>query len=173
MKVKDIDQALDWANSTRFGLTGAIFSRSPRHLEKATKRLQRRQPLPEPGLHRRPRRAPSLRWFQDVRGRLQGRWAGLSPAVHGPAGDQRKHHAPRICPDRRDGRLDRIGVIAGDAEPLLRPHRRHEQPRRRGRPPRGRNISLQSRPDEPAGVTFRDRDAGQPQWPRGYRCHGR
>jgi RHH-type transcriptional regulator, proline utilization regulon repressor / proline dehydrogenase / delta 1-pyrroline-5-carboxylate dehydrogenase len=35
MKVKDIDQALDWANSTRFGLTGAIFSRSPRHLEKA------------------------------------------------------------------------------------------------------------------------------------------
>ena len=35
MKARDIDQALDWANSTRFGLTGAIFSRSPRHLEKA------------------------------------------------------------------------------------------------------------------------------------------
>jgi RHH-type transcriptional regulator, proline utilization regulon repressor / proline dehydrogenase / delta 1-pyrroline-5-carboxylate dehydrogenase len=37
MKVKDIDQALEWANSTDFGLTGAIFSRSPRHLEKARK----------------------------------------------------------------------------------------------------------------------------------------
>ena len=37
MKVKDIDQAMDWANNTRFGLTGAIFSRSPRHLEKARK----------------------------------------------------------------------------------------------------------------------------------------
>jgi RHH-type proline utilization regulon transcriptional repressor/proline dehydrogenase/delta 1-pyrroline-5-carboxylate dehydrogenase len=35
MKAADIDQALDWANSTRFGLTGAIFSRSPSHLEKA------------------------------------------------------------------------------------------------------------------------------------------
>ncbi|MDR3629688.1 MAG: L-glutamate gamma-semialdehyde dehydrogenase [Desulfocapsaceae bacterium] len=37
MKVGDINQALDWANSTRFGLTGAIFSRSPSHLEKARK----------------------------------------------------------------------------------------------------------------------------------------
>ena len=37
MKAKDIDQAIDWANSTRFGLTGAIFSRSPSHLEKARK----------------------------------------------------------------------------------------------------------------------------------------
>ena len=35
MKVRDIDQALEWANSTRFGLTGAIFSRSPAHLEQA------------------------------------------------------------------------------------------------------------------------------------------
>jgi RHH-type proline utilization regulon transcriptional repressor/proline dehydrogenase/delta 1-pyrroline-5-carboxylate dehydrogenase len=37
MKVTDIDQAIDWADSTRFGLTGAIFSRSPSHLEKARK----------------------------------------------------------------------------------------------------------------------------------------
>jgi RHH-type proline utilization regulon transcriptional repressor/proline dehydrogenase/delta 1-pyrroline-5-carboxylate dehydrogenase len=35
MKVKDIDQAIEWANNCRFGLTGAIFSRSPAHLEKA------------------------------------------------------------------------------------------------------------------------------------------
>jgi len=37
MKVKDFDQALDWANATRFGLTGSIFSRSPEHLERARK----------------------------------------------------------------------------------------------------------------------------------------
>ncbi len=37
MKVNGIDQAIDWANSTRFALTGAIFSRSPLHLEKAAK----------------------------------------------------------------------------------------------------------------------------------------
>lgn len=35
MKVKDFDQALEWANSTRFSLTGAIFSRSPEHLDRA------------------------------------------------------------------------------------------------------------------------------------------
>ncbi|MCG6931298.1 MAG: aldehyde dehydrogenase family protein, partial [Desulfofustis sp.] len=35
MKVKDFDQALGWANDTRFALTGAVFSRSPAHLEKA------------------------------------------------------------------------------------------------------------------------------------------
>lgn len=40
MKVKDIDQAIKWANSTRFALTGGIFSRSPRHLEKAKKEFR-------------------------------------------------------------------------------------------------------------------------------------
>jgi hypothetical protein len=35
MKVKDFDQAIDWANSTRFALTGAVFSRSPEHLDTA------------------------------------------------------------------------------------------------------------------------------------------
>jgi len=35
MRVKDFDQALEWANSTRFALTGGVFSRSPRNLERA------------------------------------------------------------------------------------------------------------------------------------------
>ncbi|PKN42545.1 MAG: L-glutamate gamma-semialdehyde dehydrogenase [Deltaproteobacteria bacterium HGW-Deltaproteobacteria-18] len=35
MKVKNFDQAIEWANSTRYSLTGAVFSRSPKHLEKA------------------------------------------------------------------------------------------------------------------------------------------
>jgi RHH-type proline utilization regulon transcriptional repressor/proline dehydrogenase/delta 1-pyrroline-5-carboxylate dehydrogenase len=33
MKVKDFAQAIEWANSTRYSLTGAVFSRSPRHLD--------------------------------------------------------------------------------------------------------------------------------------------
>ena len=37
MKVKDFDQAIKWANSTRFALTGGVFSRNPRHLEHARK----------------------------------------------------------------------------------------------------------------------------------------
>lgn len=39
MKVRDFDQALEWANSTAYALTGAVFSRSPRHLEKASARF--------------------------------------------------------------------------------------------------------------------------------------
>lgn len=37
MKAKDFDQALEWANSTKFALTGAIYSRQPSHLERAKK----------------------------------------------------------------------------------------------------------------------------------------
>jgi RHH-type proline utilization regulon transcriptional repressor/proline dehydrogenase/delta 1-pyrroline-5-carboxylate dehydrogenase len=40
MKVETFDQALEWANSTRFALTGGVFSRSPRHLDEAKKRFQ-------------------------------------------------------------------------------------------------------------------------------------
>ncbi len=35
MKAKDFDQAIEWANSTRYALTGGVFSRSPKHLEMA------------------------------------------------------------------------------------------------------------------------------------------
>ncbi len=35
MRVRDFDQALSWANSTRFALTGGVFSRSPDHLQQA------------------------------------------------------------------------------------------------------------------------------------------
>ena len=35
MQVEDFDQALEWANSTRYALTGGVFSRSPEHLEQA------------------------------------------------------------------------------------------------------------------------------------------
>jgi RHH-type proline utilization regulon transcriptional repressor/proline dehydrogenase/delta 1-pyrroline-5-carboxylate dehydrogenase len=34
MRARDFDQALEWANSTRFALTGAVFSRKREHLER-------------------------------------------------------------------------------------------------------------------------------------------
>jgi RHH-type proline utilization regulon transcriptional repressor/proline dehydrogenase/delta 1-pyrroline-5-carboxylate dehydrogenase len=34
MRAKDFNQAIEWANSTRFALTGAVFSRSPEHLQR-------------------------------------------------------------------------------------------------------------------------------------------
>ena len=35
MKAKTFEQAIKWANATKFALTGGIFSRSPQHLEQA------------------------------------------------------------------------------------------------------------------------------------------
>jgi RHH-type proline utilization regulon transcriptional repressor/proline dehydrogenase/delta 1-pyrroline-5-carboxylate dehydrogenase len=40
MKVESFDQALDVANQTRFALTGAVYSRSPAHLDEARRRFR-------------------------------------------------------------------------------------------------------------------------------------
>ena len=40
MKAKDFDEAMAWANSTRYALTGSVFSRSPRHLERARQQFR-------------------------------------------------------------------------------------------------------------------------------------
>ncbi|EPR44390.1 delta-1-pyrroline-5-carboxylate dehydrogenase [Desulfovibrio sp. X2] len=40
MKAKDFTEAIAFANSTRFALTGAVFSRSPRHLEQARREFR-------------------------------------------------------------------------------------------------------------------------------------
>lgn len=40
MRARDFDQAIQWANSTRFALTGGIFSRTPEHLERARREFR-------------------------------------------------------------------------------------------------------------------------------------
>ncbi|MHC1713154.1 MAG: proline dehydrogenase family protein [Solidesulfovibrio sp.] len=40
MRAKTFDEAIAWANNTRFALTGGVFSRSPRHLEKARREFR-------------------------------------------------------------------------------------------------------------------------------------
>jgi RHH-type transcriptional regulator, proline utilization regulon repressor / proline dehydrogenase / delta 1-pyrroline-5-carboxylate dehydrogenase len=40
MRARDFDQAIEWANSTRFALTGGIFSRSPEHLTRARREFR-------------------------------------------------------------------------------------------------------------------------------------
>jgi RHH-type proline utilization regulon transcriptional repressor/proline dehydrogenase/delta 1-pyrroline-5-carboxylate dehydrogenase len=40
MRARDFDQAIEWANSTRFALTGGVFSRSPEHLAKARREFR-------------------------------------------------------------------------------------------------------------------------------------
>jgi RHH-type proline utilization regulon transcriptional repressor/proline dehydrogenase/delta 1-pyrroline-5-carboxylate dehydrogenase len=39
MRVKDLDEALAIANGTQYALTGAFYSRSPRHLDRARREL--------------------------------------------------------------------------------------------------------------------------------------
>jgi len=40
MKAKDFNQAIEWAMSTRFALTGGVFSRSPAHSSIASKKFK-------------------------------------------------------------------------------------------------------------------------------------
>ncbi|OGT96130.1 MAG: L-glutamate gamma-semialdehyde dehydrogenase, partial [Geobacteraceae bacterium GWB2_52_12] len=40
MRARDFDQAIAWANDTRFALTGGIFSRSPAHIERARREFR-------------------------------------------------------------------------------------------------------------------------------------
>jgi len=40
MLVKDFDQAIEWDNSAKFALTGAVFSRSPGHQDKARREFR-------------------------------------------------------------------------------------------------------------------------------------
>ena len=40
MRAKDFDQAIAWANSTKFALTGGVFSRSPEHLQQARREFR-------------------------------------------------------------------------------------------------------------------------------------
>ncbi len=40
MKVDTFEEALEWANSTRFSLTGGVFSRSPRNIDVARRRFR-------------------------------------------------------------------------------------------------------------------------------------
>ncbi len=40
MRAKDFNQAIEWANSTSFALTGGIFSRSPEHLNRARREFR-------------------------------------------------------------------------------------------------------------------------------------
>jgi RHH-type proline utilization regulon transcriptional repressor/proline dehydrogenase/delta 1-pyrroline-5-carboxylate dehydrogenase len=40
MRARDFDEALAWANATRFALTGAVFSRDREHLDQAVRRFR-------------------------------------------------------------------------------------------------------------------------------------
>ena len=87
IKAKNFDDALEIANDTEFGLTGAVYSKEPAKRSTRGRGIPRRQSVPEPQMHRRDGGRASLRRIQYVRNGFQVRRPGLSAAV--PAGENR------------------------------------------------------------------------------------
>ena len=90
--VDGFDEALAVANDTRYGLTGAVYSDLHRPDRPGEARVPRRQPLPEPRLHRRARRRPPVRRFQPLGDRLEGRRSRLPDELHAGEDDVREDH---------------------------------------------------------------------------------
>ena len=97
IKVKDFSEALEVANSTRFALTGAVFSRSPRNIETARRRFQVgnlyiNRSCTGALVERHP-----FGGFQALRVGLESRRRGLSPEILGGPHDYREYRAPGLC----------------------------------------------------------------------------
>ena len=69
----DFDDALEIANNTEYGLTGARLLARPSSSSSAPARVPRRQPVPQPQVHRRDGRRAPVRRLQHERHRLEGR----------------------------------------------------------------------------------------------------
>ena len=81
IKARDFDDALEIANGTEFGLTGAVVLAQRGAAGRAARRVLRRQPLPQPQVHRRAGRRATVRRLQHERNRLESRRLRLLAAV--------------------------------------------------------------------------------------------
>ncbi len=82
IKARGFDHALEIANDTEFGLTGAVYTKSRDKIDRAIQRVPRRQPVHQPQVHRRHGGRASLRRLQHVGHRFEIRRPGLSLPVH-------------------------------------------------------------------------------------------
>ena len=89
-EARDFDDALAIANDTEYGLTGAVFGRDRAADRERAGAVPRRQPLPQPQVHRRAGRRPPLRRLQHERHRHQGRRPRLPAALPAGQGDHRE-----------------------------------------------------------------------------------
>ena len=85
IKAEDFDDALNIANDTQFGLTGAVYSADEEKTRASASRVSCRQSLSESQVHRRACRCASVWRLQYVRHRFESRRPRLSLAV--PAGE--------------------------------------------------------------------------------------
>ena len=78
IKARGFDHALEIANDTEFGLTGAVYTKFARQDRSRHPRVPRRQPVHQPQVHRSDGRRASLRRIQHVGHRLEIRRPRLS-----------------------------------------------------------------------------------------------
>lgn len=95
MRVKTFGEALEWANSTRFALTGGVYSRSPRHMDEARRlfavgNLYLNRHITGALVGRQPFGVAAFR------SRDQGGRPRLPAPFHGPPGRNGEHGPPGI-----------------------------------------------------------------------------
>ncbi len=136
-KAKDFDHALELANDSEYGLTGAVFTDNPAKIEKAKEKFFVGQSVHQQEVHGSDGRGASVRRFQYVRDRFEGGRTGLPAAVRTSQIDRRKGGEPfrsilkiprqfrgqlsynsRIDYDRRDQREPKGSLFAFEAQSL-------------------------------------------------------
>ena len=80
-KARDFEHALELANDSVYGLTGAIYSHDREHLERAARAILRRQSVSEPEMHRRHGRRASFWRIQSVGHRFESGRTRLSATI--------------------------------------------------------------------------------------------
>jgi len=61
IKAKNFDHAMEIANNTEFGLTGAVYSKNPEKIRRAEEEFYRGEPVSEPEVHGSDGRRASVR----------------------------------------------------------------------------------------------------------------
>jgi 1-pyrroline-5-carboxylate dehydrogenase len=82
IKSQNFDDALQIANNTEYGLTGAVYTKSREKLERAKREIPRRQSVFQPQMHGRDGGRASLWRIQHERHGFEGGRPGLPVAVH-------------------------------------------------------------------------------------------
>ena len=80
-KARDFDHALELANDSQYGLTGAVFSNNPEQFEAGPRRVLRGQSVCESQVHGRDGRGASVRRVQYVGDGFESGRSGLSAAI--------------------------------------------------------------------------------------------
>ena len=89
-KARDFDHALELANDTEYGLTGAAYIEKSGKDPQGARGVFRRQSVHQSQMHGRDGRRASLWRIQYVGHRFKGRRAGLSAAIPAAEIDRRK-----------------------------------------------------------------------------------